>query len=177
MVPPPHPDDDPDIPDTSELPIAGAYMNLVGQLAGRITYVDRAGRLLAVENRRRFVVFAGKPGNAPAPVPASRTKARGRERRDSTRRSSSRSSSSSDDPGGESDAAIAAGRIIKTRLAELGLSYRECCALTAGVVAPSTLTGLISGDVQRPYTRTKATLARALKMHVTDIWPTDRRAA
>jgi len=105
------------------------------------------------------------------------TRGRSRERRDSTRRSSSRGSPSSDSEGEQDEPGETPGRVIERRLAELGLSYRECCALTEGVVDPSTLSRIVNGKVAHPYTRTRATLAFALKMHVTDIWPVTDRAA
>jgi lambda repressor-like predicted transcriptional regulator len=105
-------------------------------------------------------------------------RARGRERRDSTRRSSSRGSPSNDSEGEQAEPGETPGRIIETRLAELGLSYREVCALTEGVVDPSTLSRVITGRVTRPYARTRAAIAWALKMHVTEIWrPRQRRAS
>jgi lambda repressor-like predicted transcriptional regulator len=113
------------------------------------------------------------PASVSASVP---TRGSSRERRDSARPSSSRSSSSSDSEGEQDEPGETPGRIIETRLAELGLSYREVCALTEGIVDPSTLSRVVSGKVQRPYARTKAALAWALKMHVSEIWPARRRA-
>jgi lambda repressor-like predicted transcriptional regulator len=91
---------------------------------------------------------------------------RSRERRDG------RSRRSSDSPPGESDdpdPAIA-GQVIQRRLEELGISYREVYVLSGGVVKPATLSRLVKGTVRTPYTRTKASLAVALKMHVSEIW-------
>jgi hypothetical protein len=102
---------------------------------------------------------------------------RPRERRNSTRRSSSRGSPSSDSEGEQDEPGETPGRIIERRLAELGLSYRECCALTEGVVDPSTLSRIVNGKVAHPYTRTRATLAFALKLSVTQIWPVTERPA
>jgi len=127
----------------------------------------------ALYERRR----ARSVKSAPAPVTTrTRVRARSRERRDGTRRSSSRGSPSTDSEGEQDEPGETPGRIIERRLAELGLSYRECCALTEGVVDPSTLSRIVNGKVAHPYTRTRATLAFALKMRVTEIWPvTDRR--
>jgi len=162
---PPEPDDDPDVRDLSALGALGsAYLDFARE---RVGYRAPGGRLVAVESRRGLFVLGRKRTSPPVPT-RSTGRTRSRERRDG------RSRRSSDSPPGESDdpdPALVAGQVIKQRLAELGLTYVKVCELTGGVVSTATLSRLVHGTVANPYTRTKASLASALKMHVSSIWP------
>lgn len=169
---PPEPDNDSDTRDLTVLgPIGSAYIDFARE---RFGYRAPGGRVVGVESRQGLFML-DRRRKPRSPVPTRSTGARRRERRDSTRRSSSRDSPPGDPDEPEPGETQAPGEIIETRLAELGLSYREVSALTKGIVDPSTLSRIITGKVRQPYARTRSALAWALKVPVTEIWPVRRR--